>query len=167
MNQNASDTDDKLRAALATIDGTLELLLRYADAQVEESAFAYVRIAQLKGLRDVARAALAASATDEGPTYAEMRAQNSGNVYYCQTCGKTRFVEWLHRECPSDVRAVDPPSARPAVPEALDVELDGAAQEVFNLFNGQNQEERSRALERCLARIRAARAAALRPKEPA
>jgi DNA-directed RNA polymerase subunit RPC12/RpoP len=29
------------------------------------------------------------------------------HVYYCQTCGKTRFVQWLHRDCPPDIRPHD------------------------------------------------------------
>lgn len=24
------------------------------------------------------------------------------HIRYCQTCRKTRFVEWLHRNCPPD-----------------------------------------------------------------
>ena len=35
-------------------------------------------------------------------------------IRYCATCGKTRMVEWLHRDCPPDVSS--PRRPRPKEP---------------------------------------------------
>lgn len=47
-----------LRAALLTVSGTLDGLLRFHAALPEESAFANVRVSQLAGMKAVADAAL-------------------------------------------------------------------------------------------------------------
>jgi hypothetical protein len=53
------------------------------------------------------------------------------HIYYCQTCGKTRFVEWLHRDCPPDVwrgtRGDDATLAATPPAEGLDVNAAWAA----------------------------------------
>jgi len=45
------------------------------------------------------------------------------HVYYCQTCGKTRMVEWLHRNCPPDRFDRTPDERRAAAAPVTDAGL--------------------------------------------
>ncbi len=31
-----------------------------------------------------------------------IEAEPPKHITYCRTCGKTRMVEWLHKDCPDD-----------------------------------------------------------------